>query len=124
MFVVLQNVIQQLEQSLLNLEVRKSKERLNELLADEFFEIGSSGYVYNKEDCLEDGVVLTDMTLHHLQVRELAEGLVLAIYFIVDTTRDRNTWRSSIWKEIDGNWQLLFHQGTITQQKVEEIIGG
>lgn len=117
----LQDRIQQLEEMLLNLEVRASREQLDELLADDFFEIGSSGYIFNKVDCIQDGVVLTEMTLHHLEVRELADDLVLTTYFIVDKTRNRNTWRSSIWKKKDGVWQMYFHQGTITQQQLHEI---
>ena len=46
--------IKSLEVELLHPEVRKSKERLNELLADDFFEIGESGKNYNKQDILND----------------------------------------------------------------------
>lgn len=117
----LQDCIQQLEEMLLNLEVRASREQLDKLLADDFFEIGSSGYIFTKADCLEDGVVLTEMTLHHFEMRELADDLVLTTYFNVDKTRNRNTWRSSIWKKKDDVWQMCFHQGTITPQQLHEI---
>ncbi|MBA2173687.1 DUF4440 domain-containing protein [Halobacillus locisalis] len=117
-----QQLIQQLkvlEKSHISLEVRTSKEAMNEILADEFWEIGSSGIIYDKEYCLEQGVVLTDMSLHHYHVQELSEGVALATYLVVDKTRQRNTWRSSIWKFIDDRWQLYFHQGTITKDSPE-----
>ena len=106
--------LQQLEESHTGLEVRRIKEKLDAILADDFFEIGSSGYIYDKKECLETGVVLTEMKLHNYEIYPLAHDIVLATYFLVDTTRERNTLRSSIWKLIDGHWQLYFHQGTIT----------
>lgn len=111
-----------LEESHTQLEVRKSKERLDEILADDFFEIGSSGYMYDKKECLETGVVLAEMTIHQYEIYPLAEDVTLATYFLVDTTRNRNTLRSSIWKFIDGRWQLYFHQGTITPLQVEDVL--
>ncbi|MGE7981520.1 DUF4440 domain-containing protein [Solibacillus sp. NPDC093137] len=106
--------LQQLEESHTGLEVRRSIEKLDAILADDYFEIGSSGYIYDKKECLETGVVLTDMKLYNYEIYPLAHDIVLATYFLVDTTRERNTLRSSIWKLIDGHWQLYFHQGTIT----------
>lgn len=106
--------LQQLEESHTGLEVRRSKEKLDAILADDFFEIGSSGYIYDKKECLETGVVLTEMKLHNYEIYPLAHDIVLSTYFLVDTTRERNTLRSSIWKLIDGHWQIYFHQGTIT----------
>ena len=112
----------QLEESHTRMEVRQSREKLDEILADEFFEIGSSGFMYDKVECLETGVVLTEMTLHNYEIYPLAEGVVLATYFIIDKTRNRNTLRSSIWKFIDGRWQLYFHQGTITPLQLSDVL--
>ena len=112
----------QLEESHTGLEVRQSREKLDEILADEFFEIGSSGAMFDKKECLETGVVLTEMTLHNYEIYPLAEDVVLATYFIVDKTRNRNTLRSSIWKFIDGRWQLYFHQGTITPLQLSDVL--
>ncbi len=113
--------LKQLEESHIGLEVRNSNEKLDEILADEFFEIGSSGYFYNKQDCLETGIVMTDMSLHNYEIYPLAPDVVLATYFIVDKTRNRNTLRSSIWKRIDERWQLYFHQGTISPLQLSEV---
>ena len=118
----LKEQLQKLEESHIGLELRMSMEKLGELLADDFFEIGSSGFMYDKQECLETGVVLTDMTLYNYEIYPLAEDVVLATYFIVDTTRNRNTLRSSIWKHIDGRWQLYFHQGTITPLQLKDIL--
>jgi hypothetical protein len=113
--------LKQLEESHTNLETRKSSEQLDQLLADDFFEIGSSGYMFNKKECIESGVVLTEMELHNYEIYPLASDVVLSTYFINDKTRNRNTLRSSIWKFIDGRWQLYFHQGTVTDLQVSDI---
>lgn len=116
--------LKELEKSHTSLEVRKSREKLNKILADDFFEIGSSGYMFDKKECLESGVILTEMTLHHYEIYPLASDVVLSTYFINDKTRKRNTLRSSIWKLIDGRWQLFFHQGTITDLQVNDAEKG
>lgn len=112
----------ELEESHISLEVRKSREKLDRVLADDFFEIGSSGYMFDKKECLEKGVALTEMSLHNYEIYPLAPDVILSTYFITDKTRNRNTFRSSIWKHIDGRWQLYFHQGTITDIQLDEIL--
>ncbi|TDL34217.1 DUF4440 domain-containing protein [Jeotgalibacillus sp. S-D1] len=113
--------LRMLEERHTNMEVRKSRKELDKILADDFFEIGSSGYFCDKKDCLEDGVELTEMTIHHYEIHPLAVDVVLATYVINNKTKNRHTLRSSIWKKIDGRWQLYFHQGTITPMQVNEI---
>ena len=114
--------LKRLEESHTGIEVRQNMEKLDEILADDFFEIGSSGYMYNKQECLETGVVLTEMSLYNYEIYPLASDVVLSTYFIVDKTRNRNTYRSSIWKFIDGRWQLYFHQGTITPLQLSDVL--
>ena len=122
MDVNLKEHLKNLEESHTGLEVRKSREKLDYILADEFFEIGSSGYIFDKKACLETGVALTEMSLHNYEIYPLAPDAVLATYFIVDKTRNQNTYRSSIWKFIDGRWQLYFHQGTISPLQLSEVL--
>lgn len=114
--------LMELEESHISLKVRKSREKLDRVLANDFFEIGSSGYMFDKKECLEKGVVLTEMSLHNYEIYPLAPDVILSTYFITDKTRNRNTFRSSIWKHIDGRWQLYFHQGTITDIQLDEIL--
>jgi hypothetical protein len=116
--------IKELEERHTGLEVRKSREELDKILADDFFEIGSSGYMFDKKECLESGVVLTEMSLHNHEIYPLSSDVVLSTYFVVDKTRNRNTLRSSIWKLIDGRWQLYFHQGTISTLQLNDVLKG
>nr|WP_302328554.1 DUF4440 domain-containing protein [Salirhabdus salicampi] len=103
-----------MERQLLQPNVRKDISILNELLADEFFEYGSSGTVWSKTDATNNGGMNTPkMTLYDFSIHNLSEDVVLATYRVKDETRNRETLRSSIWKKISGNWQMVFHQGTV-----------
>ncbi|TYR81506.1 DUF4440 domain-containing protein [Priestia megaterium] len=105
----------ELEKRLLEPEVRTNPAELETLLAEGFFEFGSSGSVWHRKDCVEEGGVgVRKMTLSHFDIHPLAEDVVLATYRIKDETRMHYTLRSSIWKCIDGKWQMFFHQGTKT----------
>lgn len=116
----LREKIRDLEESHLKLEIRKQPEKLGQILADEFKEIGSSGFMFGKKECLEDGVTLHELSLHHFDIQLLAPEVVLTTYLIHNKTKEENTLRSSIWKRIDGRWQLYFHQGTKTNLTVND----
>jgi hypothetical protein len=113
----LREQIRELEERHLNPEVRSSKEELAKILADEFTEIGSSGRMINKADCMNRELSQDNMSLHQFDMQILAPDIVLTTYFLENRTISRNTLRSSIWKQIDGKWQLYFHQGTITREE-------
>lgn len=112
-----------LEQKLHRPEVRRSPDAVRALLADEFIEFGSSGTVYDKGAIIEAlvGEPAEETTLvpdvHDFAVRSIASDAVLVTYRSIrrhpDGTAERTTLRSSIWKRIDGRWQMLFHQGTV-----------
>ncbi|TSB46001.1 DUF4440 domain-containing protein [Alkalicoccobacillus porphyridii] len=110
------NMIQELENSHLRPDIRKSVEKLGELLADDFIEIGSSGKKFGKNECLKGGVALDEMTLHDFEMRHLSEQAVLTTYRVQNHTKNRTTLRSSIWQKMNGRWRLYFHQGTLVNQ--------
>lgn len=112
---MLKDSIQQLELSLLNSEVRKSKKALDSLIAEEFLEIGASGNVYNKDDILNalPNEETNTYSMSNFDVISLSEGLILATYTLSE--KYRQTKRSSIWKSSNRKWELIFHQGTVIQ---------
>ncbi len=112
------------EQRLLQPETRQSTQQLEHLLADEFIEFASSGTIYKKTDILKH---LVDESNHHFHfelsnfaIKLLADNTALVTYHIVKTNTDNNhiipSLRSSIWQLRDNNWQMVFHQGTITKK--------
>ena len=112
-----------LEQKLHRPEIRQSPDAVRALLADAFVEFGSSGTVYDKasivaalaEESTAEAALVPDV--HHFAAQSIAPDAVLVTYRssrrYPDGTGTRTTLRSSIWKLIDGRWQMLFHQGTV-----------
>ena len=110
-------LFRQLEERLLQAEVRQSAPELAELLADDFIEFGSSGRVFNKSQIIAS---LSHETPERRSLTEfkavfLAPGVVLTTYRAFRhraTDTPITSLRSSIWKLIEGRWQMIFHQGT------------
>jgi hypothetical protein len=101
-----------LETSLLDGNMRRSN-RLNELLADDFVEFGSSGETYSKEHliALLNIEPPRDIKAYEFTVREFIPGNALIGYRASEG--DTHTLRSSLWQLRGGRWQLVFHQGTV-----------
>jgi hypothetical protein len=108
-----------LEESLFKPEVRASADAVDRLLADDFVEFGSSGHAFGKKDVIEalQSEPATERTLADFRVRRLADGVVLLTYRSIrgDASGERQFLRSSIWKNVDGQWRMVFHQGTLAQ---------
>jgi hypothetical protein len=111
--------LKQLEEHLLDPAVRHNSELVASLLTDDFIEFGSSGRVFNKASILEDLKNETPRLaslLSDFSTREIAPNAILATYKA--TRRNINgeiigqSWRSSLWTNIDSHWQITFHQGT------------
>lgn len=111
-----------LERALLDPEVRRSRERVDALLADEFVEFASSGVAYDKRrilEVLQDEALADDpvtRSLAHFEAVPLGEDVALTRYRLL-RRRSANeeptqSLRSSIWRRRDGRWQMAFHQGT------------
>ncbi|MFE4130650.1 DUF4440 domain-containing protein [Peribacillus sp. YIM B13482] len=108
--------VQQLEEKLLKPEIRTSPEELSSLLKDDFFEFGSSGNIWSKNDFMgQEGAGAVNMTLSQFDMHPLSKDTVLTTYRIFDEDKEEHTLRSSIWKYANGRWQMFFHQGTKTK---------
>ena len=108
----------ELETSLHKRQIRNCADAVFALLADGFIEFGSSGKVWNKASMIESmqrekldpQIAVTDFI-----AQELAPDVVLVTYISKRVTEDQlaaSTLRSSIWKLLNGKWQMIFHQGT------------
>lgn len=117
-------IIFQLESDLLKSEVRKSAQRINEILSDDFIEFCSSGneYHYKKGDVFQDQDDNKELSweIMDFKIKELSEDCILAIYKVIkhDEINENKKYslRSTIWKFIDGTWKMIFHQGTYTSK--------
>ena len=94
--------------------------KLDNLLADDFLEFGSSGNSYDKKAQLEACVKYTKnrnsmpFTVTEFTIKLLASDVVLATYRTLRNKDSKLVLRSSIWRLGNGTWKMVFHQGTPT----------
>ena len=114
----LEQEIIRLEELLFQPHVRASRESLLNLLSPDFKEIGASGNCFGLGEVLSDlpmedswSIVTKDYEFH-----VLSETIVRLTYraFIRHTIEDPGVYsiRTSLWKNVDGNWKMDFHQAT------------
>ena len=91
---------------------------LAELIDNEFIEIGSSAAVYDKAEVIR-WLASDDQSEHSgtsFKAYPLAENIILLTYIsIIKNTSvvdSKQAIRSSIWRLSDGQWRMVFHQGT------------
>ena len=116
----LRDHILQLEEKLLQPDIRKSSNEIEQLLADDFMEIGCSGRTYNRQQVIEalQNESTAKMTISDFEIMNLAETVVLATFretkFNAVNRIENESLRSSIWKMFGDKWKMIFHQGTLT----------
>ncbi len=108
--------LERLEVALWREESRFDLQQMNELIADDFIEVGRSGRVYQRQDTLAMSrqPIEAILPLPNFHVRLLGENIAQVTYDsavthegIVEYAR-----RSSIWSRSIAGWVLRFHQGT------------
>jgi hypothetical protein len=110
--------LRELEEQLLQPDVRSSPDRVASLLSEDFEEFGSSGRVFDKAQIVAGLAAERSPVLRiarDLRVRVLAEGVALVTYRAVRRQPDgseASSLRSSVWTVADGRWRMAFHQGT------------
>ncbi len=122
---VKQSSLKNLEEKLLDPRIRKCPDELTLLLADEFTEIGSSGKIYTKQSVIEG--MLRDTQVSHYVIFNfkqliLAPDVVLVTYQLNRCNQNIKeavccSLRSSIWKIVDNQWRMVFHQGTLLKNE-------
>jgi hypothetical protein len=95
-----------------------SPDELAELIDNEFIEIGSSAVIYDKAEVIR-WLASNDQSERvgtSFKAHQLSESIILLTYIssIKDTpvADSKQAMRSSIWRLTDGQWRMVFHQGT------------
>ena len=97
----------------------KTKEDIANQMCDEFWEVGASGNVYTKQDVIE--TLLERYNNPNYQdiwetkdfaITKIAPDNYLLTYILIQD-KTRVTRRSTLWRRINGDWKILYHQGTI-----------
>ena len=113
--------LRELETALHQPTTRSNRQRLDELLHDDFIEFGRSGRTYTKTNVLED-LPAEQTTLEawsqDFSLRSLADGIALLTYksaqYAPHGALERHALRASIWQRTSSGWRMTFHQATPT----------
>jgi hypothetical protein len=110
--------LRKLEESMAKAEIRRSPEELARLLADDFREFGGSGRAFDKGQIIDalQNQPPVQLWLDEFQVKSLAPDVALVTYRghcrFSESDKVSHSLRSSIWRNRDGRWEVVFHQGT------------
>jgi len=97
-------------------EFGTSRDDLLGMTADDFWEIGASGNIYDRNFVIETllerykSAETDDLVCSEFRLRRLAEDLYQLNYVLQQP--GRLTRRTTLWKKTGGKWKILFHQGT------------
>jgi hypothetical protein len=109
-------ILERLEEELWREETRFDIQRMEDVLAKDFFEFGRSGRFYRREDTLAipRGPIDAALPLSDFQARLLTQDLAQVTYTSAVTYDGAvlRARRSSIWSRTPNSWVLRFHQGT------------
>ena len=98
-------------------EFGTTRQDFDQMMVEEFWEVGASGQVYSRAfvlDTLEQrhrGPVMEDLEVTNFGCQPLAAGLFLATYTLNQSGRVSR--RASLWRQTPVGWQVVYHQGTI-----------
>ena len=113
------NLFEQLENDLLHTDFSDHPELLQGMLGDDFFEIAPDGTRHERNDVIawllnKDNAMT--WCLSEFKTTLLENSCVLVNYHGKRTHPEnpdsRGATHSSIWKNTDSGWQMIFHQST------------
>jgi len=111
-------LIRAYEQRLLEPETRRSREEMLKYLADDFYEVGTSGRLFDLDSILETMSTETErkLVMTEFIATAVAEDVILTTFRIIRYVKDLETAssrHSSVWKKRGNLWQMIYHQGTM-----------
>lgn len=102
-------------------ELGTSRADFERMTESTFREVGASGRCYDRDYVLNElekrsSVPQKDEHLHaqEFHCHELAENLYLLTYTLFQGARQSR--RATIWRRTEGDWKIVYHQGTLVSQ--------
>lgn len=110
--------ILELEKSLFKYEYMSNNEYLNNIIDDNYKELGKSGILFNKDDVVN--YLLSQQRDRNIEIynfsdEELAPNLWIVHY--ITLSDDKKIYRTSIWKDN----KIIFHQASVLSDNTELI---
>jgi len=97
-------------------EFGSTREDFERMTVTDFWEVGASGRRYSRNfviDGLQERFEKGSEEIWEMgdfQCREIAADHFLVTYTLIQRTR--RTRRATIWRRTDGEWKVVYHQGT------------
>jgi hypothetical protein len=110
------NELKQLEPIFHHPELGTNRSDFENMMADEFWEVGASGRIYNRQYVLDElekrysNPVKDVWETKDFNCMEIAPDNYLLTYTLLQGSRI--TRRSTIWRRTDERWMIVYHQGT------------
>lgn len=101
-------------------EFGRTRADFEKMMDQDFWELGASGNIYTKDfilDVLEERYSKPyeeNWQTQDFKCQALGENVYLLTYILIQNDT-RITRRSTIWKFEDGDWKIVYHQGTVVQ---------
>jgi len=100
-----------LERALLTAGVRSDPSRVAALLHPDWYEVGTSGRIWNRAEMLATiGPLEGEVDCEVIDAQRLAKDQILLTWR--STGAGRSAVRTSLWVRREANWEQRFHQGT------------
>jgi len=103
-------------------ELGTTRADFERMTAEDFWEVGASGRRYSRNHILaklekrHQRPVKETLQAEEFRCQELAPDLYLLTYTLLQENT-RKTRRSTIWQQTPEGWKIVFHQGTIVQNR-------
>ena len=113
--------ILELEKSLFKLEFMHDKDYLNNILDEDYLEIGKSGRFINKFDAIDELINTQydrNIDIYNFTCTELNKNIFI-VHYITISQKDK-IFRTSIWKK-DIEYKIIFHQASKLLDEVKLI---
>lgn len=100
----------------------KTEQDILAQICTEFWEVGASGNVYTKQTVIDTLVErYNDLNYQDIwetsdfKLTQIAPDHYLLTYLLVQN-KTRRSRRSTIWRKCNGQWKILYHQGTVIDE--------
>ena len=106
------STVLELERELQTAQCRCDTDRLTDLLAEDFTEVGASGAVWDKASILD---LLASEDFAEIEVLELGGRPIGRDFILLQWISRRagmRARRTSLWRRTESGWELVHHQGT------------
>jgi len=97
----------------------KTKQDIENQMCDDFWEVGASGNVYTRQDVIETLLERYNNPNYQdiweakdFELTTIAPDNYLLTYILIQD-KTRVTRRSTLWRRVNGDWKILYHQGTV-----------